>query len=847
MSMTINGPLVLYFSSLCYAVPSQTHLLFSPKDTPPPGFETLNQPKKTAIDLYYGGRFLLTQLATYTSTWIKFSDPQTLTQHIPTLLHPKVILNILKQKLETHAEHVCTKNHASQTLQCGKLKPKIVGIIFDASRFRADLFISPYYLKITPSIHRAFLPKSDANISFVQQFSGNFSGFHSTINRNHDYFISGTSIFSLQENNALLAYHYSKPNSFSLNNATIEREFRGHRWATGLTTLTNFGLTFSSNHPLLGINFSSSHDTRLDKGVSSGIPIQIFTPTHGRVNIYRLRQLIYTTTYEAGNHLVNTAGFPSGAYNIIIRIYDNFGNLISEHTRFFAKDISLPLFGAPSYFIEAGNTVIPQTRSFLPKTTKNTLIRAGIHYRLLNTWSMTTAIATTRNYSLAEVSIFNINTFYKITPNIMLATDRSFGATLTSQFNMGYFVTSLSYARLHNRHNSTTIPATNIEGGANNEVTFATLPFQLLQNSFTQITVSFAIPLFKGYLNYHFTSQHTFEQLSQNIKSLSYERTLYQNERYWLTGTATYNQSHNNKLIQASFILRWGGQKAIEQTVIAEANCGKNNSATNTDYNMYYNAKWCQDKELHTDAQFQIQKTKQEIRIQPSLDVANNYGAFTSAFTQTYSRNVGKATGYTANFSTTLATDEKHIALGGNTLQKSGIIIHAHNANRDTSFAVLINGKKMTIIRGGEQIFIPLSSFYTYTINLEPFNRGFYNAKNKTYRMTLYPGNVTFINYQIRSSRLVFGRLLNKNNRPISDVHIDSTHGTIGKTDAHGIFQLQIPYDVTVLHFRKNKKQCTTVLHDNDDRDVIRVGNIICDLSSASLMTKKSAKLTSPH
>ena len=56
--------------------------LFVDQGTVPPGFENLSKPQRTLVDIFYGNRFLGSQLLTYTPTTVQFSDPEAIVRMV---------------------------------------------------------------------------------------------------------------------------------------------------------------------------------------------------------------------------------------------------------------------------------------------------------------------------------------------------------------------------------------------------------------------------------------------------------------------------------------------------------------------------------------------------------------------------------------------------------------------------------------------------------------------------------------------------------------------------------------------------------------------------------------------
>ena len=126
-------------------------------------------------------------------------------------------------------------------------------------------------------------------------------------------------------------------------------------------------LNLTSDQPMVGLRINSSDNTREDLDFSGGMPVEIFLPTRGRVEVRKDDRLIDSAFFEAGSQQLDTTSFPSGAYDIEIRILDESGNLISTETRFFAKQSQIPPIGEWLFFAETGRVVNREADKALPE------------------------------------------------------------------------------------------------------------------------------------------------------------------------------------------------------------------------------------------------------------------------------------------------------------------------------------------------------------------------------------------------------------------------------------------------------------------------------------------------
>ena len=813
-------------SACLHQVYAQDPPLFLVDSAPPPGFEKLNQPQTTALDIYYGGRFITSQLATYTNNWVKLSNPKALLNNISDIIAPDVILNALKGSLKTHANQVC---YNRQQKDCGMLKPSVAGVIFDESTFKLTLFINPAYLKLNPALSRIYLPPSDGGLSFIQQLSGNFSGTRSKENHNSDYTFTGSSLFALKENHFQVNYDYSKANRLSLDNAFFQREFQGREWQAGLISTQGFGMSFSGDNPMWGLRLSSSTNTRLDKGVSEGTPIQFFMPSQGRVDVIKDGRLIYTHFEEAGNHVLNTSGFPAGSYNITLRLRDNNGRILSEQTRFFARDFSLPNAKAPEYFVEAGKIVERTSDKVVPGTTQNVIARAGINYRLSDTWAGTAAYAATQGQSFAELGLFHIGRHYKIAPGLMISPNRSHGIKLDAQVDWRDFTAGVNYRHLWNTHNAA-VTTTVINGTTTTSSTTDT--FNLLQNSFEQTDFNLSAPFIGGRLGYRVTYRTQKGSDAERIHAVDYSRTLYENNTYALTSRFSFSETKTDKVALLNIEFRWNSNDQFSHSLSTQGEWAKNNNGDlrrdgYLRYDMSYNSGTTLDEDIN--ANLSAQKSKNQGFIRGSTTVGSKYGAFSGSLSQNYTKGSGSSLSYSGGFATNFVTDGESLSFGGNKARKSGLIVDIEDAPASAAFNVMVNGRREGVAYGNKSSLIPLAPFSTYEVRLEPADSGFYHFEESARDVTLYPGNIVSLDYKIKSLQLIFGRLLTSTGKPIANAETSTVKSFNNTTDDNGIFQFEVPYGTQSLIFKTAGKVCKVTLPESKTRTpVLRVGNATC-------------------
>jgi hypothetical protein len=127
----------------------------TPRDEPifivevgaPPGFENLDLAQETILDISYGGRRLSPAPAIYTSESLRFTNAEAIVAEIHGLIFPDKIILSLSRALDPHSELICVE--PGVPVDCGILDPENAGIIFDRSRFHAEIFVGCRNLRLT--------------------------------------------------------------------------------------------------------------------------------------------------------------------------------------------------------------------------------------------------------------------------------------------------------------------------------------------------------------------------------------------------------------------------------------------------------------------------------------------------------------------------------------------------------------------------------------------------------------------------------------------------------------------------------------------------------------------------
>ncbi|MRI32561.1 hypothetical protein EOPP23_06120 [Endozoicomonas sp. OPT23] len=794
--------------------------LFIASNEVPAGFENFDTPQQSLIDIYYGNRYLTSQLATFQGDNVTFANPAEVVRLIGSISDPEFMKSALTGELNSNAEAICQEG---QTEGCGVINPPVAGVIFDENTFRADVFINPRFLLTRAADVRKYLPPSDAGFALLQNASAVVSGSTQEDSKN-DYTLNGLTLLSYKENSLYWSWDYSKSQHFSVNQLYAQREFEGIEYNAGLLSSRSFGLNFTSDQTLLGARLETSDNTRNDTDFSRGMPVEVFMPLRGRIEVHKDGRLIASFFHEAGLQELDTSGFPSGAYDIEIRILDEQGNEQSRTEQFFAKQYQLPPIGEWRYFAEAGQILNRTSENAFAEKTDQWLARAGVSRRLSDTTAGTLAVAANKDSSLAELGIYNLGYRYELSPSLMLADDGQYGMQVNARTWVGDISLNGNYRRLWEKE---------VQDVVENRPA-------LLGGAFEQAGFSVATPFMDGSLNYRFSSSRTGDSDPTKSHSINYRRNLFRTTKSNTSLQISLSESEGNKV--ALFSVEWSMRNdRWNFRASPQVELQNNNGVRNSRESARLNASW-EDGELYAGrlrGSLGASFSEGQRNLSSSAQYANHLGRASLNVNHNSSDSGNNVTSYSGSFSTSFLTDGDVVAVGGEQSAESAVVVNVDGRDGDV-FDVKINGSRRGYAVAGQASVIPLSPFEQYTITLTPSGNSFYSFDESQRNFTLYPGNVVTLDYEAIALQLLFGRLL-FNGEPLDGARI--TGGLYSaSTDDIGLFQLEARTDVDTLQVELNNGWlCSLDIPEASEKNVLRMGSI--ELADASCAPQLEGQL----
>lgn len=807
----------------------------------PPGFEYLNEPTQTMVDVFYSGTYLGSVSATYTNTTITFANPEDFLKKIPQLKNSLQVLHALSGKISNHASSICPGLPGPD---CGSLRPEVASVIFDASKFRVDLFISPNYLAagVAPS---PFLPAPNAGFSAVSHLYGSTTGLRDqaqTPNTN-SYGLRAVNDLGYEETMLHSAFSFSENNEPNTTPTNISRyhvdelslgQYFDSRYLLSSGILSSQGNIFVGNEDYAGVSFGTTLDTFQQDSSSFGTRLPIFLSTPSYISIYRDGRLLASAFYPAGNQILDTSTLPSGSYQIVINIRDAQGQ-VTQETRFFSKTSQIPPMEFPQYYFSMGyaeENQLDQTKVF-PQFSNTPLYQLGYNKRIEPNWGVNTSLIGTNKVGFASGGLFFLGNGFQINPQVLYGTDKENGVGLNLMGSIDNFSASL-FGRQIWAHNASPItenintldpneaPVVNfLTADQNSQQADLTLgyTFERIYTAFNATVTKFAdLPS-----TYSYGPQVRFPIFHDGGTSIDMQVSATRTQSDWqaLAQFIVYFTSSN-----------WTNATSAGYQVIRDRSGSNPDIEDRTGFVGTTSTYWQQLNAAQEGTILGVNASGEPGR--ESFGASGDYTAPLGGLDATIQRNTGSSTPantqYSGSFDTHLAYAGKEATIGGaRAADNTGVIVDIQSPNAGDEFQVLVDDQVVQIVKTDHPTAVFLTGFKTYRIRIKAVSARLYEYSETPRTITLYRGNFKTLVWKTRQKVVLFGYLQTLGGEPLRDTLINGGVG-VNASDEDGSVQIELYNDTKVLtaHLPNGHPCVIAVPPLNKDNTLTLAKQLIC-------------------
>lgn len=766
--------LLLAWPLLCFspvATAQESGASLTVKPGVPEGFEQLAAPQATNVDVVFGGDKIGSFRAVYSPKTIAFVSPEEIVAAIPALKPEtaekvkQALTGELPTQIEAACGHIITKD-------CGILKPDVAGVIFYEESFRADLFVSSSLLAVQDTHMERILPPAPNLFSAIHQINGNVTGNDSTQE------------FSVLDN-SILAYGAQRLQFIGIasnrdkqiNTFAASMDRWGMESSAGL--FNSHALQLLPQMSMGGVSMQTSLKTNLAIRDSAGSSLEIFLPQRSYVSLVYNGVIYSTDMYDAGNQILNTSNLPEGAYDVTIKIRTLDG-VETQETRFFAKNFAIPPKDQPIYFGQVGQLRDPAESNAFNSISNTPIATAGMIRRLTESLALDVDVLSLKDKIFAE-----IGTFLLMPPNHQLRISSLF----SSDQDMGIGGSYIGYF-LHNALSFSANARYIISGetAGTTASTASTFDFtDPINGDSKQLSGSFSYQV-TDRLNIGLDSNYTDSGNTHGAYSYGprMRYNIWRNGPNNLTLTSSYNNTDKGPqgIIYLNFTMRMGDWGLSGQSSFS-------NQSSNNNYQQAYNGRvtWNDDKNPDRFTVIGAEKAHDD-KIDSyimDLDHRASYGNLKLLGSQT-DTSAGQKTFYNGNFGFSIAHTAHDFAWGGRHLDTSGLIFKNEGNSTDVPMKIMVDGAERATFDTGHSTPLFLSPYHTYKVNIKPVQSSAIDYDGTVKNITLYPGNIMPMVWDINKVMVVVGHVILPDGTPLSNARlVEARNITI--TDEAGLFQ----------------------------------------------------------
>ena len=762
----------------------------------PEGFDDLLEARAADLALYVDGVSRGSVSVLLAPGTAKFPDVAALIARLPPLKDPAKVSAALRDALPANAGLSCSP---SPSAGCGRLDPEVAGVIVSRDSGRIDLFLAPE----VRGEARPYLPDPEPGPPTL----AGALGLQYTLSKDRiDFTLQPRIVLGLGRSHIALDTTFSSQRS-SLDRAFFRRVGNRSAISAGLIGASPYNFVYFDR--LLGVQWASSDEARIERGNIADTPLLLDTPLSGRVEILRDGVLLDTQRVAPGRVTIDTAQLPGGSYPLTLRIKDASGE--RDEVRFFTRAPGLPGYGSAEYYVEGGyNTGFRgQDDGFLPRLLSPT-IRAGYRLRAGPTLGLSARAEATEKRQLVELGAVWLHEKWRISTNAVGTAQGEYGAQANASGNVKGFNWSLDA-----RH----IVGLERPPGASFD------PELGLGRSQTSLSA------FGGYSKGPFSFNTGIlwrrdgpGQSSYTVlPNLRWTFAQSQGKRWELDTSGSYSQG-NWSLRAGIRLSSFGGRSS--QTLYAGTE-GRHNDQ-GTEFRPIASGDWSRSSDTDLGRlQLRAGVSQQFERLSGRLG-ANLQMAYADVAIDAQIEEQLSASSLYGRIDTSFGLGGGRLAFGGGGFTGAGIVVEAPDAPGDAKYQLRSPRGGGTQIRGPKPVFVPTLPYALGDIGIDASgSAAAFDTKREP--ALFYPGTVKRL---VRGSTrvvLVYGQLVDEAGAVVAGASLSGKAG-IGETDDAGRFQIELGADGLMTAERDDGTSCTAQVDGLAQQTaLVNAGKLLCE------------------
>ena len=741
----------------------------------PPGFEDLAAERQLLLDVWFGGRKLGEARVRVAPGLLTFEDPAAVAALVPEVARPLELRQALEGALETNVSRLCG---ASREKGCGSIEPLAAGVILDEERFRVDLFVNPALLETPDQASDAYLDRPGAAPSLISLFGATLSG----SNRgDQSWHVQNRTIAAVGSLRVRSDMSLSSGTGVTIDNLAAEKDLKDWRYIAGIFWAP--GTELVGRRRIAGIGATTQLDTLQDRDALSATPLVLALQHQARVELLVDGRLVSSRIYPAGNRLVDTEALPGGSYEVLLRIQED-GLPVRIERRFFSRGTLMAPLGRPQFAAFAG--ILPSAGPGLSLDHGDAFYQLSASYRVAPRIGLDASVLGTGRKAILDGGVVWQSGLAQVRLSALLSSSLDYGASIrASSSGKGPLAFSFDLRTIKSRDGRPLMPVASSRG------TFSEDPEAGFgdRGSYTQAIGVASYRL--GDANFRLTGLYRRGGTEDSTYSIgaSVDMPVIRTGRWDIVVQADVRKSEHElaSFLGVRFLLNRGelalsgsagtihqsGRPGDDERLVGEAQLAWARTLANE-------GQLSTDAAIGRDSDGSYARASAYARtplVNARADLLHQFGDLAT-------------TQYAATLESGFVMSGHGVGMSGREMNDSAVEVSADGIAPGQRFELLVDEVARGTVGADRTTRVFLQPYRSYQIRLRPLGAQAASFDTAARQVTLYPGSVAALHWDVTPLFVLFGQAVDGLGRPVANAEIKGAFG-IGRSDGEGYFQIE--------------------------------------------------------
>ena len=741
----------------------------------PPGFEDLAAERQLLLDVWFGGRKLGEARVRVAPGLLTFEDPAAVAALVPEVARPLELRQAVEGALETNVSRLCG---ASREKGCGSIEPLAAGVILDEERFRVDLFVNPALLETPDQASDAYLDRPGAEPSLISLFGATLSG----SNRgDQSWHVQNRTIAAVGSLRVRSDMSLSSGTGVTIDNLAAEKDLKDWRYIAGIFWAP--GTELVGRRRIAGIGATTQLDTLQDRDALSATPLVLALQHQARVELLVDGRLVSSRIYPAGNRLVDTEALPGGSYEVVLRIQED-GLPVRTERRFFSRGTLMAPPGRPQCAAFAG--ILPSAGPGLSLDHGDAFYQLSASYRVAPRIGLDASVLGTGRKAILDGGVVWQSGLAQVRLSALLSSSLDYGASIrASSSGKGPLAFSFDLRTIKSRDGRPFMPVASSRG------TFSEDPEAGFgdRGSYTQAIGVASYRL--GDANFRLTGLYRRGGTEDSTYSIgaSVDMPVIRTGRWDIVVQADVRKSEHElaSFLGVRFLLNRGelalsgsagtihqsGRPGDDERLVGEAQLAWARTLANE-------GQLSTDAAIGRDSDGSYARASAYARtplVNARADLLHQFGDLAT-------------TQYAATLESGFVMSGHGVGMSGREMNDSAVEVSADGIAPGQRFELLVDEVARGTVGADRTTRVFLQPYRSYHIRLRPLGAQAASFDTAARQVTLYPGSVAALHWDVTPLFVLFGQAVDGLGRPVANAEIKGAFG-IGRSDGEGYFQIE--------------------------------------------------------